>query len=105
MDDAAQPKADGVVRLPARDIPPPDNVSDQARAALAAPRPPAGAYPAVEDQDGWRRLIASRDRANAAASSAFASRLKADVAARTMAGVPVYVGTPQGERLRGERHV
>jgi acetyl esterase/lipase len=50
-------------------------------------------------------LIASRDRANAAATSAFAARLKADVEARTMAGVPVYVGTPQGERLVSDDHL
>jgi acetyl esterase/lipase len=105
MDDAAAVKAEGVVSLPARDIPPPVHISDQARAVLATPRPAAGAYPALDDKDGWRRLIASRDRVNAAATSAFAARLKADVEAKTMAGVPVYVGTPQGDRLVSDRHV
>ena len=113
-DDAAAVRTDGVVRLAAKEIPPPVHVSDQARAVLAAPRPgadrPQGrGYPALDDKDGWRRLIAARDAENAAATAPFAARLKADVAAREMAGVPVYVGTPQGERLlgappRGVRH-
>jgi acetyl esterase/lipase len=88
-----------VVRLDARAIPPPANISEAARAVLATPRPGQGAMPAQSDKEGWRRLIAQRDAASAAMSAPFAQRLKADVAARTMGGVPVYVGTPQGERL------
>jgi acetyl esterase/lipase len=97
--------ARGVVRLPARKIPPPVALSEQARAVLAAPTPPPGTYPAFDDHDGWRRLIASRDRARAAESAAYLDRLQADVAARVMGGAPVYVATPRGERLRNRSHV
>src|SRR5579872_3160666 len=88
-----------IVSLTAREIPPPAHISDAARAVLATPRPGTGAYPALDDKEAWRRLIAQRDAASAAMSAPFAARLKADVEARTMGGAPVYVGTPQGERL------
>ena len=88
-----------IVRLAAREIPQPAHVSDAARAVLATPRPGSGAMPALSDKEGWRKLIAQRDAASAAMSAPFAARLKSDVEARTMGGVPVYVGTPQGERL------
>ena len=87
------------VRLAAREIPPPVHVSDAARAVLAMPRPSPGPMPEQDDKEGWRKLIAERDAASAALSAPFAARLKADVEARTMGAVPVYVGTPQGERL------
>jgi acetyl esterase/lipase len=105
MGDDADTAVGGTVRLPAREIPPPAHLSEAARAVLATARPSRGAWPAAADKEGWRRLIAASDRASAAASAAFAGRLKADVAATSMAGVPVYVGTPQGERLIDERHV
>jgi len=100
-----QDTADGTVSLPARVVPAPARISDPARAALAAPRPLAGSWPDPGDKDAWRRLIAIRDAQNAAASSPFAAKLKSDVAGRTMAGVPVYVGISQGERLLDTRHV
>ena len=96
---------DGTVRLPAREIPLPKALSGEARAVLAAAVPLAGPYPDVSDHDGWRRLIAARDRARGAESAAFAGRLKADVEPRTLGGVPVYVGTPRAERLKDARHV
>ena len=88
-------RSDGVVRLGAREIAAPSQVSEAARQVLGAPRGPVG-WPDPADTDGWRRLIAARDAANAAAVAPFAARLKADVEARTMGGLPVYVGTPQG---------
>src|SRR2546425_704120 len=105
MGDDANIELGGVVRLPAREIPPPANLSEAARAALATPRPSRGRWPEPSDKEAWRRLIAASDAAGAAASAPFASRLKADVAARTMGGASVYVGTPQGERLVDGRHV
>ena len=96
---------DGTVRLGAKAVPAPANISEAARAALAMPRPSGGSYPDPADKDAWRRLIASRDRAGAAAREAFAPRLRADVVARTMGGAPVYVATPRGERLLSDHHV
>lgn len=102
-----KPSPDGVVRLPARDIPAPAALSPEARAILAQPRPTVtgGDYPAQTDKDGWRRLIASRDKANADLTAPYAARLKSDVEARTMGGVPIYVGTPQAGRLLDSRPV
>jgi monoterpene epsilon-lactone hydrolase len=100
-----EPTADGVVNLPAKAVPPPVHVSDAARQVLAMPRPAAGAWPDPADKDAWRRLIASRDAAAAVAREAFAARLRADVVAHPLGGVPVYVATPQGARLLDDRHV
>ena len=105
MDDADDFAADGVTRLPARDIPPPDLISDAARAVLAAPRPPSGAWPEAADKDAWRRLVETRNAASAAVTAPILDRLKADVAARVIGAVPGYVGTPRGERLKDSRHV
>jgi monoterpene epsilon-lactone hydrolase len=93
------------VHLQGRRIPYPAALSDAARAMLAAPRPAPGTYPALDDAEGWRRLIASRDAASAELSAPFAGRLKADVVSRRADAVPVYVATPRPERLTGDAHV
>lgn len=98
-------KPDGVVRLPARNIPAPAALSPEARAVLAQERPAQGPYPAQGDHAGWKRFIAARDKQSAALTAPYAARLKADVEMRTMGGAPVYVATPQGERLLDRRHV
>jgi acetyl esterase/lipase len=105
MSDGANTQPAGVMRLPARDIPPPSLISDEARAVLAAPRPPAGAYPDPSDKAAWRRLADTRNAASAALTAPIAARLKADVAEFTMGGVPVYVATPRAERLLHHGHV
>jgi acetyl esterase/lipase len=96
---------DDVVELPARRAPYPAALSEPAKAVLAMPRPAAGAYPGLDDKDGWRRLIASRNAASAELSAPYAARLKADIAPHPLGGVPSYVATPQGERLLGNHHV
>jgi len=93
------------LELAARRVPYPAALSEAAKAVLALPRPAAGAYPALDDKDGWRRLIAARNEASEQLSAPYAARLKADVAAWPLGGVPTYVATPQGERLLGDRHV
>jgi acetyl esterase/lipase len=104
-DDLSTAPAPGTARLAARDVPLPSALSEAARAILSAPALPANAYPAVDDKDGWRRLIAQRDAASAKMREPYMARLRADVAAEPMAGVPVYVGRPQGERLLDESKV
>lgn len=96
---------DGIVRLPAREIPPPVGISEAAAKVLAAPMPPAGQYPAQDDHHGWRRLIAKRDRFRADESAPVLEKLQVDVEARSVAGVPVYVATPRGERLTNPGHL
>ena len=93
------------VELAARRIPAPAALSEAARAILAMPRPPAGAYPALGDADGWRRLIAARNAASAEMSAPFMARLKVDVSSREFGGVPVQVARPRPERLIGEDHL
>ena len=92
----------GHVELPSRRIPPPVGISDAAREALAMPRPAGGAYPALDDADGWRRLIAARDAASAKMSAPFVARLKASVANRSLGGVPACVATPHADRTSDE---
>lgn len=49
------------LHVPARDIPVPQHLSEQAQAFLAAPRPAeAEPYPALDDAEAWRRQIAER---------------------------------------------
>src|SRR5580692_7283717 len=92
----------GVIELAARRVPYPAALSEAAKAMLAMPRPAGGAYPALDDADGWRRLIAARNEASEQLSAPYAARLKADVAAHPLGGVPTYLATPQGERLLDE---
>lgn len=94
-----------VTELASRRIPLPAALSEAARAMLAMPRPAAGAYPALSDKEGWRRLIASRNAASAEMSAPFAARLKAEVAAHPLGSVPVYRARPAPQRLIGDRHV
>jgi acetyl esterase/lipase len=95
----------GVIELAPRRVPYPAALSEAAKAMLAMPRPAGGAYPALDDHDGWRRLIAARNAASAEMSAPFAARLRADVERRDLGGVPTYRATPQGGRLLGERQV
>ena len=94
-----------VVSLPAREIPLPAAISDAAREVLSAGLPGDGVIPALDDHDAWRKLIAQRGEGAAAMRGPLMDRLKADVEPREVAGVPVYVGRPRGERLIDDRHV
>lgn len=88
----------GAVALPARSIPLPP-ASEAARAALQTPRPPRREYPALNDKDGWRRLIAASDAFSWSGAEALMPKLKVDRAVRQVAGRDVHVITPQAERL------
>jgi acetyl esterase/lipase len=101
----ADDRGPAALELASRRVPLPVALSEAARAVLAMPRPGQGAYPALDDADGWRRLIAARNKASAELSAPYAARLKADVEGRTMGGAPVYVARPQGQRLIGDDHV
>lgn len=93
------------IELASRRVPLPAALSDAAKDVLTLPRPAQGAYPALGDKDGWRRLIAARDKASAELSAPYAARLKVDIEAHPLGGVPVYRATPRAERLIGDRHV
>src|SRR5580698_5490583 len=94
-----------VVSLPAREIPLPAALSDAAREVLTGGRPGDGVMPALDDHEAWRKLIAQRNAASAAGNASLLPRLKSDVEATEMGGVPVYVGRPRGERLIDDRHI
>jgi acetyl esterase/lipase len=95
----------GVVSLPSRTIPPPVYVSDEARAALSAPRPALGALPDISDKEGWRRLVASANAAGLARQREQVAQLEVDVAVGELGGVPCCVATPRGARLLSDRQV
>jgi len=104
-DDLSAATTSGTVRLAAREVPLPAAISEAARAVLGAEPLPAAGYPDVTDKDAWRCLIAQRDAASAKMREPYMARLRADVTAEPMAGVPVHVGRPQGERLLDESKV
>jgi acetyl esterase/lipase len=99
-------KDEGLARIAAREVPLPEALSPQARAVLAAgygARPAGGARglpePALDDTEGWLKMVAQRDAAAGQMRASVLSRLRADVEVRTIAGRPVYIGAPRGERL------
>lgn len=54
--------SDAVLRLPAREIPVPDHLSETARAYLA-PQGAQAPYPAVDDLEGWKAYVGAVDAA------------------------------------------
>ena len=111
MADDAQAK-DGAAKLGARVIPLPEALSPQAQAVLTAGytnRSAGGnrgmAEPALDDKEGWLKMVAASDAAAAPMRAGVLARLKADVEVQTIAGRPVYIGTPQGERLLDKQTV
>ena len=53
--------AQAVLRVPARDVPVPSFLSLQAQAILGMGLLEIDEYPPLEDLDGWRAMVASRD--------------------------------------------
>jgi acetyl esterase/lipase len=83
------------VSLPARQIPVPTSVSEQARAIIAMGQlQPSLAYPPLEDLDGWRTYVATQDANTLAMLGDRTSALPVDVEAIDPDGVPVYILTP-----------
>ena len=56
----------GTIRLPARDIPVPSTVSREAQAVMARPPAESVEFPALDDPQAWRAMIAADDGAIAA---------------------------------------
>jgi acetyl esterase/lipase len=92
-----------VFHLPARDIPVPTSISEQAQAMLAmGPLMPESDYPPLDDRDAWRALVAERDSAMLAMITAARPGASGAAAGATQAGeidaggFPVYVVLPAG---------
>lgn len=88
------------LRIPARDIPVPTSVSPQAQAMLAQGiSGPAPDWPAPDDVQGWREMIAAMDAGLAAlvvAGAAGAVAAGTVVKDLKVGDVPVYAVTPEG---------
>jgi acetyl esterase/lipase len=80
-------------RLPARDLPVPTTVSEGLQAVIAAPYPP-GWDSIPQDATAWKDLAAKSAEGAAPAVAAIREHFGLKVEKMTMAGVPVFVITP-----------
>jgi epsilon-lactone hydrolase len=102
------------LHVPARDIPVPASLSEEARGILAMGRlQPPTEWPPVDDLDAWRALIAERDAmvppgtAGPMAASCFGTAdtgVSAETEVIDIDGVPVYKAVPEGV-TSGDRRV
>lgn len=79
-----------LLQIPSRDVPMPTGISEEAKAILAAPRPPRFAYPAVEAIDEWRRMVAAMNAGMVPVLQARVGDVTAEVQDRVIGGVAVY---------------
>ncbi|MQY25709.1 alpha/beta hydrolase [Nocardia aurantia] len=87
--------APAALHLPARDIPVPSSVSPQAQAILAlGPLAPAPQWPALNDPEAWRTLIADLDAGGL--RMAPGSGAPAEVEEIPVGAARVYAITPRG---------
>src|SRR3954452_20383447 len=80
----------------ARDIPVPAHLSDEAQAMLSMPMMEPRAYPALDDHEAWRKMIAVQDDFMLTMMSEHAARVAADVETIDVDGVRVYDIRPRG---------
>jgi acetyl esterase/lipase len=84
------------LHLPARDIPIPSSVSPEAQAVLAMPPMEQVEYPALDDIDGWRAMIAAYDKTVAALLAERARSAPVTTEALDLGDFGVHVITPVG---------
>ena len=84
------------LEVPARVIPVPTTISPEAQAMLALGPMPAPEYPALDDAEGWRRMIAATDQAMLSmwTDAGMASPDGFEFEELTFDGVRVFVITP-----------
>jgi epsilon-lactone hydrolase len=88
--------AQAILRVPARDVPVPSFLSPQAQAILGMGLLPVDEYPPLEDLDGWRAMIASRDALVRSIMSERVSAFDGDVEEVDCDGTRIFVITPAG---------
>jgi acetyl esterase/lipase len=88
--------SEGILHVPARDIPPPAYLSAAAKAVLAQPAREGRAYPAPDDKAGWRALVAGMDQFLAETMAGRTAGAEAEVEEIDAGGARVYVVTPRG---------
>ncbi|WP_050795730.1 alpha/beta hydrolase [Parafrankia sp. EUN1f] len=85
------------LRVPERVVPVPASVSPEAQAMLGlGVLTPATRWPALEDVDGWRRVIAERDQAALAAAGASPIPAGTEIRDIDLGDFPVYEIVPVG---------
>jgi hypothetical protein len=65
----------GTIRLPERDILVPSTVSPEARAVMESPPGTSFEFPALDDPEAWRMMIAAHDSAIAAMIAGASARV------------------------------
>jgi epsilon-lactone hydrolase len=88
------------IHLPARDIPIPTSVSEEAQAVLASGRlgPPPREYPALDDAVGWKEYVAEADDfvRSLIGDPVVTLGFTGTVEQRDLGPCPLYVATPEG---------
>ncbi len=102
--DEPQPDPAGTVRVPERVVAPPASISPAAQQALGVRQPPPD-FPAPDDIDAWRQLVADLDAAVVGSLDALTSSVRASIEDTRIAGVPCFVADPGAVRERGEGKV
>ena len=93
-----------MVQLPARDIPVPRSVSEEAQAVLGMDPLPTPVRPPVEDVDGWRAHIAEHDRNIAELMAGRTADAPVTSSELAVDGVHVYELVPDG-LAEGDRRI
>ncbi|QZP08707.1 alpha/beta hydrolase [Caenibius sp. WL] len=111
---AVQPlsASDGTIELRARSIPAPKLTSPEAQsgvargAAILANRPVQSSLPtSIQDKEAWKRAIAASDAAYAPMLQGMRTQIAARIEKQSIAGVPVYVGTPNHPRKNRKNRI
>lgn len=86
------------IHVPARHVPAPSSISQQARHALAVDLggDTSEGYPPPGDTDGWRKRVGEMDAVVGPMLAGAAESVAATVEARTVAGIRVDAVTPDG---------
>ena len=88
--------AQAVLRVPARDVPVPSFLSPQAQAILGMGLLQVDEYPALEDLDGWRAMVASRDEVVRSIMADRVSAFDGEVEEIDCDGTRIFVIAPAG---------
>jgi epsilon-lactone hydrolase len=90
------------LHVPERTIPIPASLSPQAQAVLAMAQV-SETYPALDDLEGWKAMIATNDERVLPLVSAMEADAAVDVEERQVAGVSVFVVTPHAVDAKDQR--
>jgi epsilon-lactone hydrolase len=95
--------AQAVLRVPARDVPVPSFLSPQAQTILGMGLLQVDEYPPLEDLDGWRAMVASRDEVVRSIMVERVSAFDGEVEEIDRGGTRIFVITPAGTSDEDQR--